>query len=61
MDHNKLRLMQQWETVIGVMGFDLDEIIEKAWNTDEEFMDTLVSYLAMEKRRVDQEPVLQGG
>ena len=59
MDHNKLRLMQQWETVIGVMGFDLDEIIEKAWNTDEEFMDTLVSYLAMEKRRVDQEPVLQ--
>ena len=59
MDHNKLRLMQQWETVIGVMGFDLEGIIDQAWNNDEEFMDTLVQYLSIERRRSTHEPVLQ--
>ena len=59
MDSNKLEKMKQWETVITVMGFDLDSVMDSAWDSDDEFMSTLVEYRKLEQRKADQEPVLQ--
>jgi hypothetical protein len=57
MDSSKLQLMQQWQTVMGIMGLDLEEIMDNAWNDDSQFLDTLEQYLVNERRRAEQDPV----